>query len=196
MAGAAKMRTWVLVVLACFAWPASARAVDDAAAELASILGRRSTEPLDARFRQTKRIALLRDPLISTGRVRFEPPDGMRWEVVSPEPVVVDTRDGVVRSGPPGAMEEVPEGMIGAFGALPGGFSGVFGATAADIAVAFDVTRAAGREPGAFRLTPKDPTMARLLERIDLELEPETGVPRRVVLYEAGGDTSEIEIFP
>lgn len=193
MAGAAKMRMWALVVLACVAWPASAHAAGDAAAELASILGRRSTEALDARFRQTKRIALLRDPLISTGRVRFEPPDGMRWEVISPEPLVVDARDGVVRAGPPGALKEVPEGMIGA---LPGGFSGVFGATAAEIALAFDVTRAAGREPGAFRLTPKDPAMARVLERIDLELEAETGVPRRVVLHEAGGDSSEIEIFP
>ena len=193
MARAAKAHAWALVVLACITWPVSGRAGDGAAADLAAILGRRSPKALDARFRQTKRIALLRDPLVSSGRVRFEPPDGMRWEVVSPEPLVVDTRDGVVRAGPPGALEEVPEGLVGA---LPGGFSGVFGATTADIAAAFDVARAADRKPGAFRLTPNEPAMARLLERIDLELDPETGLPRRVVLYEAGGDSSEIEIFP
>ena len=67
-------------------------------------------------------------------------------------------------------------------------------ASATEVAEAFDVTRAPSGAAGAFRLTPKDPAMAQILERIDLELAAETGVPRRVVLREASGDSSEIAI--
>ncbi len=179
------------VLLSVFA--PSAIFAEDAAAQLATILGRRSSEALEARFRQTKHIALLREPLMSSGRVRFELPDGLRWEVVDPEPLVVDTRGGVLRTGRPGELQEIPAAMLGPFASLPGGFSGVFGASAREIAAAFDV--AAGNQPGAFRLTPKDPGLARALDSIELELIPATGVPRRVVLFEAGGDRSEIEIF-
>lgn len=166
---------------------------EDAASELAEILGRRSSEALDAKFRQTKHIALLREPLVSTGRVRFEFPDGLRWEVVEPEPLVVDTRGGVLRAGPPGELRDVPTAMLGPFSSLPGGFSGVFSASADEIAGSFDVTRESA--PGAFRLVPKDPGLARALESIELVLVPGTGVPARVVLNEAGGDRSEIEIL-
>ncbi len=183
-----------VVVLLGILGPAPASLAEDPAAQLAAILGRRSAEALDARFRQTKHIALLREPLVSTGRVRFELPDGLRWEIVEPEPLVVDTRGGVLRTGPPGDLREVPAAMLGPFASLPGGFSGVFGASATEIAAAFDV--AAGTSPGAFRLTPKDRNLARALESIDLDLVPESGVPRRVVLNESGGDRSEIEILP
>lgn len=160
---------------------------------LAAILAKRSGEALDAQFRQTKHIALLRDPLVSTGRVRFELPSGLRWEVVEPEPLVVDTRGGTLRTGTPGDLREVPAAALGPFAALPGGFSGVFGATADEIVSAFDVTQ--GSSEGAFRLTPKAPDLARALTAIDLVLDPATGVPKRVVLHESGGDSSEIEIF-
>jgi len=173
--------------------PHVASGEESAAARLAAILGRRDAAPLEARFRQTKHIALLRDPLVSTGRVLFALPDGLRWEVIEPEPLVVDTRGGVLRTGPPGQLREVPAALLGPFAALPGGFSGVFGAGADEIADAFDVT--ATGEPGAFRLTPKHDDLALALESIDLELDPSSGVPRRVVLNEAGGDRSEIEIF-
>lgn len=170
-----------------------AHADEDAASELAEILGRRSSEALDARFRQTKHIALLREPLVSTGRVRFEFPGGLRWEVVEPEPLVVDTRGGVLRTGPPGDLREVPTAVLGPFSSLPGGFSGVFSASADEIAGSFDVTSES--TPGAFRLVPKDRRLARALESIELVLVPATGVPVRVVLNETEGDRSEIEIL-
>ncbi|MDG2308217.1 MAG: outer membrane lipoprotein carrier protein LolA [Candidatus Binatia bacterium] len=85
-----------------------AHAQDSPAQQLAAILGKRTGQALDARFRQTKHIALLRGPLVSRGTVRFELPDGLRWEVVEPEPLVVDTRGGVLRVGPPDQLQEVP----------------------------------------------------------------------------------------
>lgn len=181
----------VAILLLCLN-PVPSSADDEAATRLAALLGRRSAEALDARFRQTKHIALLQEPLVSTGRVRFELPDGLRWEVIEPEPLVVDTRGGRLRTGPPGELREVPTSALGPFAALPGGFSGVFGATSEEITAAFEVSGSSS--PGSFRLTPKDRRLARALEAIDLVLAPETGVPRRVVLHEAGGDRSEIEI--
>lgn len=170
-----------------------AYAEESPAQRLAAILGKRTGQAFDARFRQTKYIALLREPLVSSGTVRFELPDGLRWEVVEPEPLVVDTRGGALRVGPPGELQDVPAEMLRAFASLPGGFSGVFGASADEISAAFEVVAGAG--PGAFRLTPKDATLGRALDGIDLTLDPESGMPRKVVLREAGGDRSEIEIL-
>ena len=83
--------------------------------------------------------------------------------------------------------------MLGPFASLPGGFSGIFGASAQEISAAFEVVAAEG--VGAFQLTPKDVILARAPDGIDLALEPESGMPRKVVLREAGGDRSEIEIL-
>lgn len=181
----------MLAALGCAAPEAEAQ--ESAAAQLAGILGRRRAATLEAGFRQTKHIALLKEPLVSEGRVLFALPDGLRWEVVTPEPLVVDTRGGRLRTGPPGDLHEVPDALLGPFATLPGGFSGVFGASGDEIAAAFEVSPRG--PPGAFELTPKDEDLGRALRSIDLEIDPETGVPRRVVLHEAGGDRSEIEIL-
>lgn len=179
---------WALVTPSA-AWPADRTA----AQELSHLLARRSADVVDARFRQTKHVALLREPFVSSGRVRFEFPKGLRWEVVDPEPLVVDTRGGGLRAGPPGDLREVPAAALGPFSALPGGFSGVFGATAEEMMTAFDV--APGPGEGAFQLTPKDAALSRALTSIELVVDPESGLPKKVVLHESGGDRSEIEIF-
>jgi hypothetical protein len=41
-------------------------------------------------------------------------------------------------------------------------------------------------------LTPRDPSVSRVVSAIEIELDPAEGGPRRVVLREAGGDRTEI----
>ena len=49
----------------------------------------RSVVSLRARFVQTKRIALLREPLVSRGTLEFARPNRVRWKVESPEPMEI-----------------------------------------------------------------------------------------------------------
>ena len=114
-------------------------AAGTAAEALAKLFAHRQGESFEAAFRQTKYIALLVEPLESRGRVLFDASEGLRWEVTEPRALVVDTRGGRIRAGPPGELRELTSAQIGPFASLPGGFSGVFGASAAEIQAAFEV---------------------------------------------------------
>jgi hypothetical protein len=42
---------------------------------------------------------------------------------------------------------------------------------------------------------PEDAALKRVIDKIELSLDAGTGAPRRVVLFEQGGDSSEIEFL-
>jgi Outer membrane lipoprotein carrier protein LolA len=156
-------------------------------ARLAS--AQRRIRRLEADFRQVKRVALMDAPLVSTGRFTYEPPDTVRWEVLSPEPMVVEIDARGLRAGAPGSVAEVvPAGgaeVVRDLGAL-------FAAGDERVGDRFAVT--AGDGAGSFVLEPLDPRLARVIETVELEIDPTTGVARRVVLREPGGDRTEIEL--
>ncbi len=98
--GTSEIRTHVAVVLIVVALHISSSAADDeavssrprsvAASPLQSILARFAAMPgLSAEFREEKRIALLRDPLVSQGSIYFAPPDRLARHVRTPIPSVV-----------------------------------------------------------------------------------------------------------
>ena len=151
----------------------------------------RGVARIRAGFRQTKHVALLKDPLVSTGRFTFERPDRVRWEMVTPEPLIVEIAGASLRAGPPGAVADVDAGpAVGLFRDLGGIFAG-----ASDYAGEQRFTLASGTSgPWSFLLTPRDPSVARVIRAIDIELDPATGGPRRVAITESSGDRTEIEL--
>lgn len=152
----------------------------------------RGVARIRAGFRQTKRVALLTDPLVSTGRFTFERPDRVRWEMVTPEPLIVEIAGSSLRAGPPGAVADVDAGpAVGLFRDLGGIFAG-----ASDYAGEERFTLGAGTSgPWSFVLTPRDPSVARVIRGIDIELDSASGGPRRVAIIESGGDRTEIELL-
>lgn len=46
---------------------------------------------LEADFVQTKHVALMNDPQISTGHMTYRAPDYLRWEYITPQAVVWET---------------------------------------------------------------------------------------------------------
>ncbi len=152
----------------------------------------RDVARIRAGFRQTKHIALLKDPLVSTGRFTFERPDRVRWEMVTPEPLIVEIAGGSLRAGPPGAIADVEAGpAVGLFRDLGGIFAG-----ASDYAGERRFALATGMSgPWSFVLTPRDPSVGRVIRAIDIELDPATGGPRRVAISESSGDQTEIELI-
>lgn len=155
------------------------------------LAAQRDVRAIHARFRQTKYVAMLEEPLVSEGRFTFRRPDEVRWEMVKPEPMVVDIHGGELRAGPPGEVAKVDAGpALALFRDLSGIFTG-----AADYAA----NRRFALGPGSsgtqsFTLTPRDPSVARVIASIEIELDPGTGGPRRVVISEAGGDRTEIAL--
>lgn len=149
-------------------------------------------ERIRAEFRQTKHVALLAGPLVSTGRFSFERPDRVRWEMVTPEPLIVEMAGGALRTGPPGAVAEVDAGpATGLFRDLGAIFTGVPGY--ADVQRFALAPGTAG--PCSFVLTPRDPSVARAIRAIGIELDPASGGPRRVTITETTGDRTEIELL-
>jgi outer membrane lipoprotein-sorting protein len=150
----------------------------------------RDVARIDARFRQTKHVALMRDPLVSEGRFSFERPARVRWEMVTPEPLVVEIDGSELRAGPPGEVGKVDAGpAVALFRDLAGLFTG-----ATDYAGdRFEL--APGGTPWSFVLTPRDPSVTRVIRSIEIELDPASGGPRRVAILESGGDRTEIELL-
>jgi len=153
------------------------------------VAAQRDVAAIEARFRQTKHVALMAEPLVSEGRFSFERPDRVRWVMESPEPLVVEVQGDALRAGPPGEVEAVDAGpAVLLFRDLAGIFTG-----AADWAGGGRFALGPGTMgPNSFVLTPRDPSVGRVLSAIEIELDPEQGGPRRVVLREAGGDRTEI----
>lgn len=150
----------------------------------------RDVKSIRARFKQTKHVAMLAGPLVSAGRFSFARPDRVRWEMETPEPLVVEVAGASLRAGPPGAVKDVEAGpAVGLFRDLAGIFSGATGYAGQR----FDLGPGTG--PQSFVLTPRDPSVGRVIRSIAIELDPATGGPRRVAITETGGDATEIELL-
>lgn len=155
------------------------------------VAAQRDVAGIRARFRQTKHVALLDDPLVSEGRFSFDRPERVRWEMEKPEPLVVEVSGGELRAGPPGEVARVEAGpAVGLFRDLAGIFTG-----AGDYAGSRFALGPGPEREESFVLTPRDPSLARVIATIAIELDPASGGPRRVTIAEAGGDRTEIELF-
>ncbi len=151
----------------------------------------RDVARIRARFRQTKTIALLDGPLESAGRFSFERPDRVRWEMETPEPLVVEVSGSELRAGPPGEVARVDAGpAVGLFRDLGGIFTGADGWAGSRFALG-----PSPRGGESFVLTPRDPSLTRVIAAIEIELDPASGGPRRVTITEAGGDRTAIELL-
>jgi len=151
----------------------------------------RAVGTLHAKFRQVKTIALLREPLVSTGELTYERPDRVRWEVKTPDPLVVEMSSTGLRAGPPGEVQEID---AGAAVRLFGDLAGLFTASQEYASTRFSIA-AGSAGAGSFLLTPRDPTVSQVIASIELDTDPKLGLPRRAVLREPDGDRTEIELL-
>ncbi|MFN8641022.1 MAG: outer membrane lipoprotein carrier protein LolA [Candidatus Binatia bacterium] len=73
-----------------------------------------ATRTIDARFVQTKHVALLDEPLVTTGRFRFRRPDRVRLDVETPRPTTILIAGRSVTI--PGLTETEQQAVAGADG--------------------------------------------------------------------------------
>lgn len=148
----------------------------------------------EARFVETKHMALLSQPLVSKGTLNFTPPDKLAIRTLEPKPeaLVVDgdwiarTADGKTRRIQISAQPEAAGIVEGIRGSLSGN------RTALDNNFVLAVSGAASQWRMA--LTPKDGRIRKLIERIVVEGRQNTIT--RITTEQADGDRSVMDITP
>ncbi|HEY8516738.1 MAG TPA: outer membrane lipoprotein carrier protein LolA [Candidatus Binatia bacterium] len=143
-----------------------------------------------ARFQQIKHVAMLTEPLVSGGRFVYRRPASVRWEMETPEAMVVEIEGDELRAGAPGSVSNVDAGQATTlFRDLAMLFTGAGDYTGDRFTLGPGTLGA-----DSFVLTPRDPSIGRVIAAIEIALDPQTGGPRQVVIREANGDRTEITL--
>jgi hypothetical protein len=148
----------------------------------------------EARFVETKHMALLSQPLVSKGTLNFTPPDKLAIRTLEPKPETLQvdgdwvsrTADGKTRRIQISAQPEAAGIVEGIRGSLSGN------RTALDNNFQLDVSGAASQ--WRMGLVPKDSRVRRLIARIVVEGRQNTIT--RITTEQADGDRSVMDITP
>lgn len=173
------------IALAVLLDPGPARAVDATVwTELAK------THELAATFTQVQHRAVLKNPLTSTGTVRFTRPQELAWVVESPSRSSFTLKNSVATMSYPdlGMNEVIDLGSVPDANRLATSLLVWMQADASAVDRDFTVTY---RADGA-RLVPRDAQLAKLLASIDLTLTPNPWRVTAVTLNEPAGDRVDI----
>ena len=128
-----------------------------------------------AQFVQTKQSPLFDAPQQSTGTLTYRQPDYLRWEYLSPQPLVWELK------GDKGNMSSQLKGMVMLIReSIQGDFD--------KAKTSFDVSE----EGNTITLVPKKREMKKIFRSIRITLNPATRIADLVELTEAGGDVTTI----
>ncbi len=144
---------------------------------------------LRAGFRQERHTSLLREPLVSAGRLEVEPPDRFELRVEEPEPWMLRVTRNGVRVGPPGEEEKVDAALASgpSLRVLTELLRGRV--SSAD----FGITLLKDR-PGTLRLVTKEMRFRDVISEIHVEFVGDLHLPQRVVIVESGGDRIDLRL--
>jgi len=165
------------------------------------VAGQRALHSLRARFRQTKKTALLLAPAESKGTLIYLAPDKVRWDYETPEPMTVVYADGVLTTlhSHGGGIERLPVPR------KQRRFVGILAGTVPldDLISRFRATLTDAGPPAPYRLTlePTHRMVRRRLKMVRLEIDRTLLLPVAVEYEEADGDStryrlSHVEIDP
>ena len=146
-----------------------------------------------APFTQKKQMKILARPLVSEGRFYFQGPDSLRWEYTAPVRSILLMHRGKVRryvfsggewleesgerlQGMGVVMQEIGQWLHGKFNE-----NQTFAATLI------------GGSPARIILSPREPSFARMIQRIELTLSPRPGVIRSIGIVEGEDPVTLLE---
>jgi outer membrane lipoprotein-sorting protein len=175
-----KARNWpfcvigIIAALMCLGWADSWQGLRETAATVSTV---------KAEFVQEKHMKILARPLISHGNFLFQAPDSLQWEYTQPVKSVLvlhkgQTRRYVDKEGV--LMEDATAGLQSmqvVVQQITQWLNGRFDENPAFSAIL---------EPGPkIVLSPKDTALARLIQRIEIELSHRPAVIKSVTIYES-----------
>ena len=182
-----------LAVLAVVSFPSASAsaACSDSAACLREIgEAQKQVRSLSARFVQTKHLALLEEPIVSTGTFAFKHPDQVLWKVDEPAfEVRIDGSKVQLPEGVDPGMRSMPPGLESLLGAMSAVFTGNIEAASSR----FDMEGKQEGDDVVVRMSPKQSADRRLLGNMRLTFERPDLTLRTIHLEEAVGDSLDIQ---
>jgi len=157
----------------------------------------RKIQTVAARFSQKKETSFFREPLISSGLVKFKRPDQIHWTYVKPEPMEVVLDGNTLWLYTPGRSQAEQYSLargkriVQFLDPLTAIFQKPFAELAEGYTIVFEGL--AADHSCHFRLQPKGEKVQRFLSRVDLWIDKSSGAILRFKMLESNGDQLSLE---
>lgn len=181
---------WLLAALPALAQPTNVPAVS--LGEISRAMARAGT--VFTRFVQERHLALFNEPLRSEGCLCFEKPGRVRWEITSPyQSILVSDGSGVAQfEWLDEKWKKLDSGLAGAMQNVVAQIAAVMEGRYASDSRDYTVTLADSPEGPVITLVPRNETMRKMMQAIEVHLAADLKGTRRIVLRETGGDFTDI----
>ena len=147
-------------------------------------------------FRQERRLTMLKEPVVSTGRFYYDKPDKLRWEFISPDPsgFLVNgklAKQWKGKNNPPEVFEPQQNSVIRAI------VDQILAWTKADFTwVEQRYTVSVVKEdPIVLKLVPRSSKEKKYIDHILISFEADTHYTNVVDIIEKGGDSTRIKFL-
>ena len=142
---------------------------------------------------QRKRDPLLKNEVVSRGKLSFRKPDLLRWEVESPEQRIVVMDGRTVTTYFPKRKEAERRDMQDDFGtrAALGLFESGISPSLPELERRFHVDLFRSHDEVVLRLIPRSKMLSRSIASIRIHQDPVDGILRRIVVEGTRGDRTE-----
>lgn len=145
-----------------------------------------------AKFRQTRKTHLLREPLYSEGMIYFDSSGKLLMKVTSPSPLLILFKKNTLLIYYP-EISKAEKRYIGNTENIIKKYFGI-GQTGEALKKQYEIQLSTNQESDGYNLSmvPKQDAVARHIERIEVLVNPETWLPERIFLTEVKGDQSTL----
>lgn len=144
-------------------------------------------------FRQERRLAMLKEPVVSTGRFYYEKPDKLRWEFINPDPsgFIVNGKTAKQWKGKGSSPETVDLLQNPVIRLI---VDQIMAWTKADFAwIEKRYTVSVAKEnPIALKLVPRSSQERKYIDHLSVFFETDTCYANAVGIFEKGGDSTHI----
>jgi hypothetical protein len=168
-----------LAILFLLWMPFKASLAADTLAEIGARLVK--TEITEGRFRQEKKIKVLKKPLISTGTFIYHRSRGVIWQTLAPVPSMLLVNQSRLMTA------QGEQALPPAFGRV---FTAMFGGDLKAMQDGFEIAGTNGESEWQLQLKPKDPFLQKIIFEMRLAGEREL---RQIDIREANGNSTRID---
>lgn len=145
-----------------------------------------------AKFRQTRKTHLLREPLYSEGMIYFDSSGKLLMKVTSPSPLLILFKKNTLLIYYP-EISKAEKRYIGNTENIIKKYFGI-GQTGEALKKEFEIQLSTNQESDGYYLNmlPKKTAISKHIERIEVLVNPETWLPEKIFLTETKGDQSTL----
>lgn len=145
-----------------------------------------------AKFRQTRKTHLLREPLYSEGMIYFDSSGKLLMKVTSPSPLLILFKKNTLLIYYP-EISKAEKRYIGNTENIIKKYFGI-GQTGEALKKEYEIQLSTNQESDGYYLNmlPKKNAISKYIKRIEVLVNPETWLPERIFLTEVKGDQSTL----